>query len=112
MAAETAEPQSDDLLIDLDILEPVGGLDDSDGDAEDLDDDTAATDGDSMSDEVVYVEVDEDEVVAIDGDVEDSDVGDDSSDDSFDDGYGLDDMSIGDGADLSPSDGFEDVDDE
>lgn len=125
MAAETEEPQSDDLLSDLELLDPLGG--DSDGDADDADDgDALVSDGDSDSEDVVYVEVDEDEIVAIDADGGVTDTGDDSlsgdsgpvevvddyEDDSFDDGYDVDDLSIGDSDDLSPSAGFEDVEEE
>jgi hypothetical protein len=128
MADETAaQPPSDNLLDDLDILNPLSGLGDADGDADDDDDDIAiapATDADSDSGEVVYDDVDQNEFFTIDTDTGQEDVldpsqvpddaqievVDDHQDDSFDDGYGSaldDDMSITPAVDLSPSEDFE-----
>jgi hypothetical protein len=123
MADETApQPPSDDLLDDLDILNPIGGLGDGDGDAD--------ADGDGDSDQVVYDDVDQNEFFAIDADTGDKEVidasqipdsaqievVDDHQDDSLDDGSGLDfddgsglddDMSVTPAVDLSPSEDFE-----
>ncbi|HME77196.1 MAG TPA: hypothetical protein VKI00_16580 [Mycobacterium sp.] len=126
MADETAaQPPSDDLLDDLDILDPLAGsgaLGDSDAD-DDADDDAPAPGGDLGDTNVVYDDVDQNEFFTIDTDTGDKDildpsdvpdsaqieVVDDHQDDSFDDGLGLDDsdMSIAPAVDLSPSDSFE-----